>query len=331
MRKAVFALCAALTLGSAALAQLRVDVALVEIVATVTDDRGRYVSGLTADDFILEEDGVPQAIAHVTPSNNLPVSLGILLDVSSSMRRKMDTATAAIERFIRTIHEDDDIFLMTFADRSAILQEFTNDRNKLGAAMRRIQLGPNTALYDAVDDGLLHIQRAIYKKRAILLVTDGEESGASADTYNEALANVREDEVMLYCLGIAPSSTVDDFPRPSLRGPSLGPAPRGGPRGGFGSGFLPQAQRRGAGSLDTVNMEVLRAFADASGGQAWLVRDEGRDMDRIMDIIANELRNQYNIDYYPSRPLKDGKWHQVEIRMKNPRHTVRARKDYFGG
>jgi Ca-activated chloride channel family protein len=77
-------------------------------------------------------------------------------------------------------------------------------------------------------------------------------------------------------------------------------------------------------------MNVLREFADASGGQAWLVRDNSQDMDKIMDVIANELRNQYTVDYYPTRPLKDGKWHRVELRTKNTRYTVRARKDYFG-
>src|SRR5688572_44892 len=136
MRTALLSLCVALLLVSSALSQLRVDVALVDVVATVTDDRGRYVADLVADDFILEEDGVPQTIAHVTPSNNLPVSMGIVLDVSSSMRMKLDIAVSAIERFIRSTHKDDDIFLMSFSDRSAILQEFTNDRNKLAAALR---------------------------------------------------------------------------------------------------------------------------------------------------------------------------------------------------
>src|SRR5262245_4477234 len=118
MRPAVLLLCVALALSSVAVAQLRVDVALVDVVANVTDESGRYVSNLTAEDFILEEDGVAHTIAHVTPSNDLPVSLGIVLDVSSSMRQKIGTATAAIERFIKTTHKDDDIFLMAFATRS---------------------------------------------------------------------------------------------------------------------------------------------------------------------------------------------------------------------
>src|SRR5437773_12430326 len=89
-------------------AQLKVDVALVNVVATVTDDKGHYISDLTADDLIVEEDGETQQIAHFDQSNELPVSVGIALDTSGSMERKIGTATTAVEKFIRDIHKDDD-------------------------------------------------------------------------------------------------------------------------------------------------------------------------------------------------------------------------------
>src|SRR5215467_12000993 len=93
-------------IGAAVLAaQLKVDVALVNVVATITDDKGRYVSDLTADDLIVEEDGQPQTIAHFTQSNDLPVSVGLVLDTSGSMERKINTATTAVERFIRSVHK----------------------------------------------------------------------------------------------------------------------------------------------------------------------------------------------------------------------------------
>src|SRR5437764_411796 len=98
-------------------AQLKVDVALVNVVATVTDDRGRYVPDLTAEDMIVEEDGQPQTISHLSQSNDVPVSVGVVLDTSGSMERKIGTATSSVERFLRTIHNDDDIFLMTFSER----------------------------------------------------------------------------------------------------------------------------------------------------------------------------------------------------------------------
>src|SRR5215468_11201809 len=103
-------------------AQLKVDVALVNVVATVTDDTGQYVADLTQDDFSIEEDGKAQTISHFSQSNDLPVSMGVLLDTSGSMERKIGTATSAVERFIRSIHKDDDIFLTTFANRAELQQ-----------------------------------------------------------------------------------------------------------------------------------------------------------------------------------------------------------------
>src|SRR5215470_9284247 len=139
-------------------AQLKVDVALVNVVATVTDETGHYVSDLTADDLVVEEDGKTQNVAHFSQSNDLPVSMGVVLDTSGSMERKIGTATAAVERFIRTIHREDDIFLMTFSNRPDLLQDFTDDRDKLARALRRVVVGGGTALYDALDLSLRKIK-----------------------------------------------------------------------------------------------------------------------------------------------------------------------------
>ena len=122
-------------------AQLKVDVALINVVATITDETGHYVADLTQDDLIVEEDGKPQKIAHLTQSNDLPVSMGVLLDTSGSMVRKIGTATNAVEKFIRTIHRDDDIFLMTFSNRPELRQDFTDNRDKLASALRRVSVG----------------------------------------------------------------------------------------------------------------------------------------------------------------------------------------------
>src|SRR5207248_7836966 len=130
-----------------------------------TDETGHYVSDLTEDDLIVEEDGQPQKIVHFSQSNELPVSMGVLLDTSGSMERKIGTATTAVERFIRTVHRDDDIFLMTFANRPALQQDFTDDRDRLARALRRVTGGGGTALYDALDDGLRKIKRGKHEKK----------------------------------------------------------------------------------------------------------------------------------------------------------------------
>src|SRR5262245_13290699 len=112
MKRCLVLLLIALTGGQQ---NLRVDVRLVNVFATVTDISGRHVAGLTKDDFVLEEDGQPQEISHFSQDDRIPVSVGILFDASGSMINKLKTATNAVDRFIRTIHADDDIFLMTFS------------------------------------------------------------------------------------------------------------------------------------------------------------------------------------------------------------------------
>src|SRR5215471_278619 len=169
---------------------LRVDVRLVNVFATVMDTSGHYVPGLTKDDFILEEDGVPQEIAHFAQDENLPVSVGIIFDTSGSMQDKLRTAIIAVDKFIRTIHEDDDIFLMTFNGRTNLRQDFTSDRNKLAKALGNITASGSTVLYDALKEGLIRIKSGHHQKRALLLITDGRDT-SSTTRFPEIVQRVR--------------------------------------------------------------------------------------------------------------------------------------------
>jgi Ca-activated chloride channel homolog len=205
MKSRIFLIAFVVLLTSAALAQLKVDVALVTVVATVTDDRGRYVDDLKPEDFVVQEDGVTQTVSHLAQSNDMPVSVGITLDSSGSMERKITTATNAVERFIRSIHEDDDIFLMTFSGRPVLEQDFTDDRNKLSRSLQRVRVGGDTALYDALDDSLRKIKSGKHQKKAVLLITDGEDT-SSYNTFDDARLAVRESELLVYCIGISPPS-----------------------------------------------------------------------------------------------------------------------------
>ncbi len=380
MRQLGIAVATVLLSGSVLLAQLKVDVALINVVATVTDSQGRYVPGLTAEDFIVQEDGQTQTIAHLTQSDELPVSVGVTLDTSGSMERKIATATGAVERFIRTVHQDDDIFLVTFSDRPVLSQDFTSDRDRLSSALRRVRIGGGTALYEALDFSLTKIKQGEHDKKAIILITDGEDT-SSYITFDQAALAVRESELLVYCLGISPSNTgvlTEGIPVPSPMpptGPAGGPVGIPGGRGGTGTGGRYPGGRGGSGGTigiplpgggslpfpipvpgrrpytfqqrrptptsggpmnpDSVDMMVLNSFADASGGKAWLLsgnwtEGRGNQVEKILDEIASELRNQYSIGYYPTHPLQDGKWHRIDIRPKNPRYHVRSRKEYFG-
>ena len=159
--------------------QLRVKggVLLVSVVATVVDGKGRTIPNLTNDDFIIEEDGQPQAIKILLPTADLPISIGVVIDASVSMQSKIRTAQRAVDRFLSVIHKDDEIFLMTFARRASLIADFTTDRAKLtNALLAGINLDGGTSLYDSLYQALQKVQQGRYEKKAVLLVTDGEDT-----------------------------------------------------------------------------------------------------------------------------------------------------------
>jgi len=343
MRKAGFTLIGLLLLIGVVAAQLRVDVQLVNVVATVTDSQGRYVEGLQASDFTLREDGNLQQISHFAASTDLPISVGIVLDTSTSMERKISTATRAVDRFLRGIHADDDIFLMTFDNSVKVRQDFTSNRDKLWEALEKVKLSSGTSLYDAVVMSTDKIRKGKYPKKAILLISDGVDTSSDRD-YETARVAVRESEVLVYILGIAADPGVrgpmsernSPFPSPSGRSPSPFPIPGVGTP----SGPIPMPSpgrrfqypgRNGAYNMDSVDMDVLNSLADASGGKAWLITPDARRnrLQDALDEIAEELRSQYSMGYYPGHSLTDGKWHKIELTVKNSGYNLRYKEDYL--
>jgi len=280
---------------------------LINVVATVVDGKGRTVPNLTADDFILEEDGQPQTIKHLLSTAEQPASLGVVLDVSESMRSKIRTAQRALDRFFSLIDHDDEIFLMTFALRASLIADFTPHRKQLtNALISGVNLSGGTSLYDSLNQALQKVKEGRYQKKAIVLVTDGEDT-TSVTRFDKALQTIRESEMLVYSVGIkgAPGFDLETDP---LSG-----------------------NARTTRNFTTVDMKVLNQFGEASGGRAWEISEAvfGKKMDEVLDTIAAELRGQYSIGYYPSHPVKDGKWHRVRIRMKNPDYSARARKEYL--
>ncbi len=333
--------------GVLSAAQLKVDVGLVNVVATVLDNRNRHVADLTAEDFTLYEDGELQSVAHFAQSEDLPVSVGILLDTSGSMERKIDTATVAIEQFLGQIHPEDEIFLVTFDNQARIVEDFTDDRVRLSRALRSAEVGGGTAIHDALALGVDHIRNGKHDKKAILLISDGDDT-SSATSFERALDQVRESEILVYSLGITPDGELSGplGPRPPT---SPGPIPAG-PRTSMGTSFpggtaptfpgppVSTTIRLGIPTIrrDILNMDVLDLLGEISGGRAWLVSGFSDDSRRnqisdALDILANELRNQYNIGYYPSHSLQDGRWHLMAVIASDPAYRVRHREAYFGG
>jgi Ca-activated chloride channel family protein len=306
--QAVCTTVALLLLSALLCAQLKMDVTLINVVATVVDRKERTVPNLTIDDFIVEEDGKPQTIEHLSPTGDLPISIGVVLDASGSMQSKMRTAQRAIDRFLSVIHKDDEIFLMTFAMRASLIADFTSDRTTLtNALMSGVNVSGGTALYDSLFQGLQKVKEGRYQKKAVLIVTDGEDT-SSVTRFDNALRNIRESEMLVYSIGI-----------------------KGAPGFDMGADPFSGNARSSAPNYTTVDMKVLNRFGEASGGRAWEISEAafGRNMDAVLDKIAADLRSQYRIGYYPNRPARDGKWHSVGIRMKNSDYLARARKEYL--
>jgi VWFA-related protein len=305
---------------------LRVDVRLVNVQATVTDSAGRYVGGLRAEDFTIEEDGAPQKIVHFTQDQDVPVSVGILIDTSVSMERKMRTATDAVNRFLKGIHKDDDIFLLGFGRRLDLLQDFTSDRNKLGKKMQSIDLTLGTVFYDAVREGLKKIRSGRHDKKALLAITDGVNAGGST-TRDQMLAAVRDAETLVYALGTAAETyadTTEHVPFSLETNPALGPL----------LGAHARNASRGAvrAQMDSVNMRVLNELGETSGGRAFLVAETfiggtTAQMDKALTQIAEELRSQYTLGYYPAS-AGDGKFHNIRVTVSKAGASVRARRGY---
>jgi Ca-activated chloride channel family protein len=302
---------AMVTLTGVLAAQVRVDVRLVNVVATVTDNRGRYITNLTREDFVLEEDGRPQEITHFSQGHTVPVSVGIVLDTSGSMDRKIRTAIDAVDRFIRQIHEDDEAFLITFSGEPVLRQDFTADRDKLSQALRRIPATGGTALYDALTTALLKIRSGRHNKRALLVITDGQDT-SSAAKLDEVLQRIRESQLLVYPVGISPLTYAQG------RDTALP---------------LALVSQTSSSKRDEVDIKVLGALAESSGGRAFLLAESfvarGAQIEKVLETIANELRSQYTLGYYPPHP-DDGRYHSIRVRSKAG-GTVRARRGYIAG
>jgi Ca-activated chloride channel family protein len=180
----------------------RSGVDLVYITATVADSHGRFIGGLTKEDFTIFDDGQPQEIVSFT-SERVPISLGILLDVSGSMTPpKLAAARAAINRFnFDLIDKDDELFLATFSIRTFLRQSWTKDRDTIRRALTRVQTGPGTAIYDAVRSVLPIAATGMYDKKALLIVSDGDDLN-SRTSLKQLQELIRGSEVLVYALGV---------------------------------------------------------------------------------------------------------------------------------
>jgi Ca-activated chloride channel family protein len=321
-------------------------VELVNVTATVSDDDGHFVSGLTKDDFLVYEDGAPQEITNFS-NERVPVSLGILLDTSGSMTPdKMGSARSAINRFTYDLlDKNDELFFMQFAAVPDLLQGWTYDRRAISRALGEVRAEGGTAMYDAIARALPIAADGRNQKKALLVISDGNDN-QSRTTVGDLRNRIRESEVMVYALGVDGTETSSNY-APTPRRPNTPriplPIPGGGgrfpggrfpllrelspqiqfpPLGGGGSG----GRTFGRTNDEHVNESALRSITDDTGGRTEIVHGFG-DLDSATAHIADELSKQYYLGYN-SAAKKDGRWHDIKVELKSRRLHVRARRGY---
>lgn len=267
---------------------------LVTLTLTVTDNYGRYVSGLTKNAFVITDNNKEQEITYFSDSD-VPVSIGVLFDVSGSMGGdKIKKARTALQRFINSSHPSDEYFLIAFNNRAELLLDRTRDADAVLQKLTLVQPARNTALYDAVYLGLERVTRGAHQKRALLIISDGQDN-SSRYNFGEVRRLMKESDVVTYAIGI-------------LDGGDAGSA------------------------LGMQGQAFLDELASVSGGKSFYPRGAA-EMDEIFERIALELRHQYSIGYTPTDFQADGKWRKVRVKVKPPRGlprlSVRAREGYY--
>lgn len=312
-------------------------VELINVAATVSDSRGRFVSGLRKDDFIVYEDDVRQTVTYFS-ADRVPVSLGIALDTSGSMSGdKIEAARGALGRFMfELLDERDEIFLYRFSDTPILVQGWTTDRRLLSRALGELKVGGGTAMYDTVAEAVPMASRGRHAKKALVVISDGNDTSSQIGI-RDLRTVIRQSEVLVYAVGIDGESP-ETRPRaspawpPPPRRPMPVPIPFPGGRRRPGS-WLP-AQRsqilggpRQMAGDDRVNIVALRDMTDDSGGRTEIVR-WARDLEPATASIADELSRQYNLGYTSTLP-RDGRWHRIRVELREGAYRVRARRGYL--
>ena len=260
---------------------------------TVTGPGGRYVADLSADDFQILEDGHQQEVAYFSPAN-VPLSVSLVLDTSSSMDDEMALSRQAALDFIARLRPGDVAEIVSFDSRVEVLQPMTSNRTLLEAAIRRMRAGGATALYNAVYIVLRQLDKVKpqtgddVRRQVIVVLSDGEDT-ASLVTLDDLLDSTKRSQTVIYTVGLGLEGLTTKFSN-----------------GEFG----------------------LRQLAHQTGGRMFLPKSP-MDLVDVYTLIANELTNQYVVGYLSSNARADGAWRRIAVRLQRPNLQARTRAGYY--
>jgi len=257
---------------------MKVDVSLVLVPVTITDPMNRLVTGLDKDNFQVFEDKIPQEVKTFS-SEDAPVSIGVIFDMSGSMSSKIDRAREAVSEFFKTANPQDEFFMITFADKPEEVSDFTSSVEDIqGKLVYTVPKG-RTALLDAIYLGISKMRQAKYTKKALLIISDGGDNH-SRYTEGEIKSMVKEADTLIYAIGI-----YDHY-------------------------FPTEEERLGPG--------LLAEITELTGGRAFTI-DNPNDLADVATKIGIELRNQYVLGYRPTHPGHDGRWRKIKVKLLPPK------------
>ncbi len=308
---------------------IRVNTTLITIPVSVMDRDGRYVPNLLKDDFRIWEDGVEQDVAFFQ-SVDKPFSVVLMLDTSPSTQFRLEDIQDAAITFVHQLRPDDRVMVVSFNDEIKVLSEFTTDRSKLQRAIQRARTDDGTRLYDAVDMVMNQHLSRIQGRKAIVLFTDGVDTTSRRADYQSNLMDAQELDALIYPVQYDTSRdmNVGNFPSTGqidVWGTILGGI-FGGGRGGMGRRYPPRGRGTSRGDYE-LGDQYLQELANTTGGREYRA-DTLQNMSYAFANVAEELRRQYSIGYYPKRPPQVGQRRQIRVRAKQPNLAVRARESY---
>ncbi len=274
---------------------LGVNVELVQLPVSVLDKNGFPVRGLKQEAFSVYEDKILQNIS-LFKQEDIPLSVGLVIDASSSMSDKRDRLNQAAMTFIRESNPEDETSIVSFGDGVNLEQDFTSDTRQLGRTLARIPSNGNTALYDAVFLAARHLkEEGSHEKKVLLVVSDGQDNH-SKYKLREVLEDIRESKILVYTIGL------------------LSPSPDS----------IPMYQ--------DIGRRSLKQLAEVTGGGSYFPKNIN-DVEKVCERIARDLRNQYTIGYRPSNEKLDGSWRKVLVRVNlpntMPKVKVRTKQGYY--
>lgn len=269
-------------------ATFRSDTRLVVLNVSVMDQEGKVVKNLPKTAFSVYENGEKQTVS-VFRQEDVPISLGLIIDTSASMTDKRDRVASAAVAMVKASHPDDEVFIINFNESAELAKEFTNNITDLEAALRNLKAKGETAMRDALLLGIEHLRHRGHRdKKVLLVVTDGEDN-SSVETQVHLAEIAQQNDVIVYAVGLLEAEEPESAARAKKQ---------------------------------------LTELTQQTGGRAWFPKDVG-EIANITPDIAHEIRNQYVLAYTPSNLAADGAFRKIRVDVDSPGVLVRTRSGYY--